>query len=452
LIKLISGGFLDFDEHEMATARSINTTEMVAEKSKSKVSRGGFNKEGKERRFRFDSLDTLSYVYPGAIRCFSDVDQEMFLDEAEAWIMDRWKSGSNLSTWENEPRKSRFEQTNYNLYSHSHGSMPTIERYRYYLEWHAMWCSIGSLMVKESLAKAEYDDDDYGTLNGFLREEGLTQPPHWSSDLRRPTPLENRFHKPPPVEVEIWIAEITAHDFELELGVYSDERSLTVESHHSIRTSKHRSTVRISSALVNPDTGLSLVRALQTSDDSHDHRLPPANNRFEIDDGPYLLRGWISEHSGDSRLDQKDTFNHGVRMIESMPSDEVVKILGLRRSSTYPVSWVDSSGANVVFDYETWGDVREDSRQKEYIYGEEVISDGHRLKISSHYLKKYLREVDLDLIVEVEITRRASKDGNTEYNEDSEKEARYARLYLLRRTGEIFTTEGCVGTWAPSGG
>jgi energy-coupling factor transporter ATP-binding protein EcfA2 len=451
LIKLISGGFLDFNEHEIAAARSINITDLVTEKSKRKYSRDGFNKEGKERRFRFDSLDTLSYVYPGAIRCFSDLDQEMFLDEAEAWIIDRWKSGSHLSGWENEPRKYKFERANYNLYSHSHGSMPTIERYRYYLEWHAMWCSIGCLMVKKSLAEAEYNDDDYGTLNGFLRQEGLTQPPHWSSDLRCPTPLESRFHKPPSVAVENWIAEIKADDFELELGLSSDDRSLTVDSYHSIRTSKHRSTVRISSSLVNPDTGLSLVRALQTSDDSHDYRLPPANNEFEIDDGPYLLRGWISEHSGDSRLDEKDTFNHGVRMIESMPSEEVVKILGLRRSSSYPVSWADSSGTNSVFDYEAWGDVRDDSRQKEYIYDEDVISDGHRLKISSRYLKKYLSEVDLDLILEIEITRGASKDGITEYNEDSEKEARYARIYLLRRTGEIFTTEGCVGAWAPSG-
>ncbi len=451
LTKLISGGFLDFDEHEIAAVRSINTSDLVTEKSKRRVSRGGFHEEDKERQFRFDSLDTLSYVYPGAIRCFSDVNQEMFLDEAEAWIIDRWKSGSDLSAWENEPRKYKFERANYNLYSHSHGSMPTIERHRYYLEWHAMWCSIGSLMDENSLAEAECDDDDYGTLDGFLRQEGLTQPPHWSSDIRCPTPLESRFHKPPSVEVESWIAEINAYDFELELGLSSGDKSLTVDSYHDIKTSKHRSTVRISSSLVNPDTGLSLVRALQTSDDSHDYRLPPAGNEFEIDDDPYLLRGWISEHSGDSRLDEKDTFNHGVRMIESMPSEEVVKILGLRRSNSYPLSWVDSSGANTVFDYEAWGDVRDDSRQKEYIHGEDVISDGHRLKISSHYLKKYLSEVELDLIVEVEITRRASKDGITEYNEDSEKEARYARLYLFKRTGEIFTTEGCVGTWASSG-
>jgi energy-coupling factor transporter ATP-binding protein EcfA2 len=449
LTKLLSNGFTEFNDQEVAEVHAINTSELAAEKSKRRISRGGFHESRKERRFSFDSLDTLRYVYPSAIECFADVDKEMFLDEAEAWIIERWKSGSDLSSWQNEPRKQKFENANYTLYSHSHGSMPTIERHSYYLEWHAMWCSLGSLMTENTLAEPEYDDDDYGTLNGFLSRNGVTQPPHWSSDLRCPTPLESRFHKPPTVEAEDWIKTITSDDFELELGLASNDSNLVVDSYHDIRTSNHRSSVRISSSLVSPDTGLSLVRALQTSNDSHDYCLPPANHEFEIDDDPYLLRGWISKHSDDSGLDEKDTFNHGVRMIESMPSEEVVKALGLRRPNSYPVSWVNSSGTNTVFDYEAWGDVRDDSRQKEYISNEDVISDGHRLKITSRYLKKYLSEVDLDLILEVEITRRANKDGITKYDEVSEKEARYARLYLLRRTGEIFTAEGRVGTWTP---
>ena len=451
LTKLLSDGAIEFNEQEISSVYAINTPLLATEKSKRRISRGGFHEGSKERRFSFDSLDTLSYVYPGAIECFSDVDQEAFLDEAEAWIIDRWESDSDLSAWKNEPRKYKFERANYNLYSHSHGSMPTIERHSYYLEWHAMWCSLGSLMTDKALAEPKYDDDDYGTLNGFLRQEGLTQPPHWSSDLRCPTPLESRFHYLPTVEPEQWITSITDGDFELEIGLTNNDSGLVIDSNHDIRSSKHRSRVRISSSLVNPDTGLPLVRALQTSDDSHDYRLPPFEHEFEIDDGPYLLRGWISEYSNDQRLDQKDTFNHGVRMIESMPSENVIDVLGLRRTDSYPVSWVDTASGDRVFVYEAWGDVKDDSREKEYIYDGDVITDGHHLKISLSHLKKYLSEVGFDLILEVEITRRVSKNGITRYDKESEKEARYARLYLLRRTGEVFTTEGCVGAWAPSG-
>lgn len=447
LMKLLSNGLIDFDEQEIAALEAINTSELATIKSKGRVSRGGFHERVKERRFNFDSLDTLRYVYPSAIECFADVDEETFLDEAEAWIMDRWNSGSDLPRWESEPRKYKFERTNYSLYSHSHGSMPTIERHSYYLEWHAMWCSLGSLMVEKALSEPKYEDEDYGTLNGFLKQNGLTQQPHWSSDLRCPTPLETRFHYPPTVKAEDWVATITANDFESELSLSSEDGNLVVDSYYDIRTSNHRSIVRISSAVVNPETGVSLIRALQTSDNSHDYRLPPAGHEFEIDDDPFLLRGWLNEHSGDARLDEKDVFNHDVRLIEATPSENVVEILGLCRSDSYPVSWLDSSNGARAFHYEAWGDRRGNSLRKEYIFGEDVISNGHRLKVSLHHLKQYLDKVGFDLILEVEITRRVTKDGITEYNEKSEKEARYARLYLLRRTGEIITTEGCVGTW-----
>ncbi|MCH1918025.1 ATP-binding protein [Shewanella sp. A3A] len=451
LMKLLKNNFIDFNEQEILEVLSINTSDLVAEKSRHRVFRRGFHRGDKERRFSFDALDTLSYVYPGAIRCFSDVDLEMFLDEAEAWIIERWNNnGTDLSLWENEPRKNRFQKANYTLYSHRHGSMPTIERYSYYLEWHAMWCSLGSLMAVNALAKPEYDDDDYGTLNGFLRRNGLTQPPHWSSDLRCPTPLERRFHYPPSVEAEDWVETITANDFELELGLTFEDENLVVDSYHHIRTSNHRSNVRISSSLVSPETGLSLIRALQTSDDSHDYRLPTANHEFEINDDPFFLRGWLNEHSGDSGLDEKDMFNHDVRLIEATPSANVVEILRLCQSGSYPVSWVDSSNGMRAFHYEAWGDARNESPQREYIFGEDVISNGHRLKVSLPHLKEYLDKVGFDLILEVEITRRVTKDGITKYNEESEKEARYARLYLFRRTGEIFTAEGRVGTWASS--
>ncbi|ENM3739357.1 ATP-binding protein [Vibrio cholerae] len=450
LIKLISNGVTEFSDQEIAVVHAINISELPSEKPTRRVSRRGIHKGDKNRQFKFDSLDTLRYVYPKAIECFADVTEEMFLDEAEAWIIERWNNGQDLSALQKEPRKHRFERANYNLYSHSHGSMPTIERHSYYLEWHAMCCSLGSLMVTKTLAEPKYDDGDYDTLDGFLRMEGLTQPPHWASDLRCPKPLESRFHFSPTTVDENWVATITADDFDLELGLTSDDRNLVVDSYYTIRTSNHRSTVRISSSLVNPDTGLSLVMALQSSDNSHDYRLPPAGHELEIDYGPYLLRGWLSECSGDARLDEKDSFNHGIRKIECMPSQEVIELLGLCQSNNYPVSWVNASDER-VFIYEAWSDVRDDSRQEEYIPDGVVISDGNRLKIVTNHLKKYLSEVGLDLIVEVEITRRVSNNGITEYNEDSEKEARYARLYLLRRTGEIFTIDGCIGTWASSG-
>jgi hypothetical protein len=447
LLKLLSGEHIDFDTHEVDSLHAINTSTFGPEKRDRQFRRGGFYEGGEHRRFRFDSMDTLRYLYPSAIECFSDVDQETFLDEAEAWIVDRWAKDSGLSEWNNEPRKHQFERANYSLSGHSHGGMPTLERYSYYLEWHAMWCAVGALMKTKALAEPKYDDDDYGTFNDFLRRDGLTQPPHWSSDLRCATPLEHRFHYPPVVDPIKWVAEIDANDFDLELGLAQGENNLVIDSYHDIRTKTYHATIRISSALVAPDTGHALVRALQTSDDSHDYRLPPTGNEFEIDEDEYKLRGWIDEYSSDPRLDKKDTFNHGIRMIEASPSKNVIEVLGLCRSEGYPVSWICKGNGAQAFIYEAWADVRDDFEGKQYIFGEEVNSYGHRLKVLPKVLNHYLNKVGFDLIVEIEITRRAIKDGITNYDQKSEKNARYTRLYLLRGTGEILTTEGCVGTW-----
>ena len=446
LMKLLSSGFNEFNDQEVTAINAINTSEL-AEEPKRRLARGGHERQ-KERRFHFDHLDTVNHVYPGAINCFANLDQEMFLDEAEGWIIDQWKYDGSSAAWKNEPRKHLFERANYNLYSHRQGSKPTIEPLSYYLEWHSMWCSVGSLMKRKAIVKHQYND--YGALEELLKWKCLTQGPHWSSDLRMPKPLELRFHKPPILETEAGVPKISDDDFDLELGLTSSDNNLIVDSYQSMRTSGHSSTVSISSSIVNPDTGLSLVRALQASENPSDYLLPPSGHELEIDDDPYLLCGWLRELSGDSLLDGKDTFNHNVRMIECCPSNEVVKILRLSQSNNYPVSWFDDVTGEIIFLYEAWGDVKESYQEREYIHEGDVVSNGHRLKILPRSLKQYLCEVGLDLIVKVEISRRANKNELIEHNDDSEKEEQRTKLYLLRRNGEIFTTEGCIGAWAPS--
>lgn len=450
LTKLITGGYINFDINKINAVEAINNSLLDEKKAVHQFRRGGFHQSEKNRRFQFDVLDTLGYVYPSAIECFSDVEEDEFLNEAEKWIIDRWKINEDLSPWENEPRKNMFQNANYSLYSCSHGAMPTLEKYRYYLEWHAMWCSVGSLMVKRPFAKPEYHDDDYGAFNLFLQQNSLTQSPHWPSDLRCPIPLEQRFHYPPIIGTKNWVKCITAHDFDLELGLASNDNMLAVDSYHCIRTKDHCTNIRISSAMVSPNTAQSLVRALQTSNDSHDYRLPPSNHHFEIDNGEYQLYGWLDEYDGDSRIDEKDTFNHGIRKIESSPSNKVIKALELYRTESYPVTWINKNDKEQSFVYQAWTEKEDDLNKEKSIYDNEVISDGHRLKVTSKSLKNYLNITNFDLIVEVEIIRRGAEYGITKYDQESEKEARYARIYLLRRTGEILTTEGCVGTWMPS--
>lgn len=456
LSKLVSGGHIELSIKEKNLLQNINESALIEEKGNGLKKKSRYNQlsdDGESRRFHFDNMDTLSHVYPTAINCFSNVTNNEFLEVAESWIIDRWGYDAEVWKWDEEPRKSQFQQYSYELYSHSHGGMPTLERISYYLEMHAMWCSVGTLIDTKALAESEYEDDDYGTLRGFLKADSLTQPPHWSSDLLSLKPLERRFYYPP-ISDSVFDRDspISSKEFDVELGLVSGSDYLVVDSNYDVNSRKLGTSSRISSALVAPDTALALLRALQLSNDSHDYRMPPrGDSGFEIDEGAYCLQGWLEEFNSDSRIDKKDVFNQGVEKVETFPSQAVIEALGLRQSPNYPATWVDASSNESVFVYEAWSDGREDAHRRDYIYGDEIKSDGHSLKIAQKSLYKYLNHVNFDLILEVEIVQRANENGITQYDQKSEDYARFSRIYLFRRAGEIFTIEGCVGTWASFG-
>jgi hypothetical protein len=91
--KLVKSGSLVLDATQRDALQRVNTSPVRRKKSR-RPSRQGFDKykhrEREERRFHFDSLDTLPYWYSGAVRRFADLDSEEFLDIAERWIVDHW--------------------------------------------------------------------------------------------------------------------------------------------------------------------------------------------------------------------------------------------------------------------------------------------------------------------------------------------------------------------------
>ena len=115
--------------------------------------------------------------------------------------------------------------------------------------------------------------------------------------------------------------------------------------------------------------------------------------------------------------------------------------------------WVEANHENPVFIYGAWGDDRRDEREDRFQYDETIRSNGWRLRTDKEALGAFLNGKGLDLIVEIEITRRNRGYGYYQRYDDKEeeKEARFDRVILLRRDGAIEAAEGCIGTWtAPS--
>lgn len=400
-----------------------------------------------QRRFHFNTMDTLRYWYSPAVRIFADVDRERFLDAAERWIVDRWGVHDNPWQWDAQPRQSRLSDS-YAL-DHGHGSLPILERFNTYLEWHAMWCAVGEFMQTHALRRS--GDDDYYTFERWLGGEGLSTPPFWLADLRGPKPLEERMWFAPRSDVGEWVEKITDEDFLVELGLHGAEGPVVVGAHHDTRSRGFRLSARVETALVSPDTAASILRALQTVDDSWAYRIPPAGDELEINSPPYKLVGWLLRERGDLGIDERDPFRYEVDRIECSPSDKTMASLDLRLHHQSCSSWASRRSGEKVFVYEAWGDNRGDEREHTLRYDEKVRSSGWRLRIDREALHQFLTKVNLDLIVEIEITRGNSAYDHWRDDEEKGKEAKFDRVIVLRKDGTIEAAEGRIGTWAASG-
>jgi hypothetical protein len=445
--RLVENGDLALNLAQRNMLKRANTSPVRRRKGRDpySVSFGRYKyREYEQRRFYFDTMDTLPYWYSGALRRFADLNGEEFLDAAERWIVDRWDVQSNPWRWDDEPRHHRFSDRSL-LSMHSHGSLPTMERFRTHLEWHAMWCATGELMQTRALAKV--GDDDYDTFEHWLSREGLTAPPLWLADLRGMKPLEDRLWFAPQENVDAWVEDVDDDDFLAELGLISEDGTIVVGGNHDTRSRNFMLSAKVQTAPVSPDTASALMRALQTVDSSWDYRIPPAGDDLEIDVPPYTLVGWLLDTNHELGIDERDPLRYEVRAIECRPSHKTATALNLEFVHTDQARWIEASRRHTVFVYEAWGDNRGDEGDDRFAYDETVRSSGWRLRADKDALRIFLNEMGLDMIVEIEITRRNKGYDYSRYGEEGTKESRFDRVLLLRRDGSIEAADGRLGTW-----
>jgi hypothetical protein len=438
--KLVECGALALGATERGALKRANTSPMRRKNGRRSYDVGLDHypyQKLESRRFHFDTMDTLPRWYSRALRTFADLDGERFLESAERWIVDRWGVQNNPWRWDDEPRQNRFSDSS------------PMERFHAYLEWHAMWCATGELMQTHALARS--GDNDYHTFEDWLTREGLSAPPLWLADLRSPKPLEDRLWFPPPGDVDDWVENVGDDDFLGELGFVGNAGSVVVGGHCDTRSRTFRSSTRVETALVSPDAAASLARALQSLDDSWSYRIPPAGDELEIDAPPYKLVGWLVRTRGDLGIDGRDPFRYEVDRIECGPSDKTMARLDLGFRRQDRPTWVKKRSRERIFIYEAWGDNRGDERERALRYDEAVRSSGWRLRIGKEDLRRFLNEMNLDLIVEVEVTRGNSAHDHWRDDEEKAKEARFDRVVVLRKDGAIEAAEGRIGTWTAPG-
>ena len=395
------------------------------------------------RRFEFDPVDTLPYWYAPMLQSFSAVDGDRFLQQAERWIVDDWGYSGEIRAWDKEPRRIRLGHSNWSLVDHRHGSTPTLERLHTHLEWHAMWCATGELLNTEPLVPQ--GEDNWHELSDQIDQEKLVEPPLWSADLRVPTPLVVRNWQRNESPLSDWALGVRETDHRAEIFP-SDSPTYVVVAGSSERRMRDRiESTHVSSALVEPATGRSLVRALQTMGDSWDYKLPDEDEEHvEIDEAPYRFLGWLRRSHRDDGIDEKDPFRGYAFHIGCRPGQRVAVACDLKRDTDGLPRWANRRSAQPMFVHEAWGVPDSD----EELYRRDFAVAGTRLLAHNEQLSNFLRGQELDLITEVEVTRRER--GYRQFasaKKEPTPEGRFARLYLLCGEGNLEIAEGRLGPW-----
>ncbi len=446
LLKLEKAGAATIDPSLLETIRQVNQSPLppVIAHSYELRERSKTTRPGKaERRFHFDERETLEGWYQPAARVFADVSTEEFISKAENWIVDRWRVTGDIWRWDEEPRRGRLGQGMSTM--HRDGSLPEVERYNTYVEWHAMWCVLGDLVTAHALRR-DPDGDDYGTLDYWLGRFGVTYPPNWLSDLRGPKPLEPRFWRQPAkgsAAIDAWTDELEEEEFLTEAGL-DDPEWLVIAASHTARSSEFWKSLNINAALVVPETAAALCRSLQACTSSWDYHLPHEGSDAEINLGAFRLKGLLCDLGREHRIDGQDPTLMSLTRDMPEPGLQLYNILKVTKSDGPVAVWKDGSGA-VLLERAAWSETPSGANERDH-YEQAFRTDGHWMRIKRTALKSFLEEVGMDLIIEVEIDKR--NNGNESSGHSSKTKRRtYDRLYILRRSGALDAAHGCVGAW-----
>lgn len=344
-----------------------------------------------ERDRYFFGIDFGPYWLAPLGRCFRISQSKIERETLKAIRGDLCYEGSHC--WDDDERAQRrlyeYERTR-----HSHGSYPRVDDHGFYLSYHAMLITAGRLLATTALVESTNDWEENRFSDWLSRHDISRADRRWLADRRDPQPTGC------PERLEVcgkaeWLASISADDFEQAL--HSEAGYLTVWGRWSKLNTSGQESISVNTALVSRERSASLLRALQTTANPHDFRIPDANDDLQIDTGPYKLKGWIVDRPSERGIDESDPWAGKVRFPAPEPAAFVTEMMHLSTDSDRRL-WLAPFSPAPALQSRTWGYYQERN-------GSEQPS-GSRLRASVPFVVKFLTAIGMDLVVEVDIQRR----------------------------------------------
>ena len=393
-------------------------------------------KQSSGEGFGFDEIDTVPYWFSPLGRVFAKGPDDV-ADKVENWIRNRW--GRTRADWRNDPRELRSERLAAFFYNR-HGSIPRAENLRLHLFYEGMQCAAGELVDELPVLVDEYDGEC--AWAAWLEYHLPASTKFWLADLRAPTPFrQTSWGYFPPMEEWLERPDPAEYDAALGIGEQGHDSEIVVDGDIEEYDRERRSTVRVASALVSPDTASALLRALQMADPGN-FRLPyeaeeSEYDDFEIRELDFVLQGWISGWRREKEyLDEHDPLTREIKGPFSLLGRDFTETLNLSLSDDF-LTYSTPTG-EIVGRLEIWSD---NPQEKDYIT--EAFSTGQRLWVNTEVLLDYLRHREMDLIVEAKISRNVEKRYSTgSSTEEREYDLGKSTICILRKDGSLETLAG----------
>lgn len=357
------------------------------------------------------------------------VPEKQIEDLAANVIIHEWGI-ANSGGYNRDPRVELWNQSSYEREtSHDHGRYPRTDNWDFYLSYHSMLVVAAKLIEKMPVIKSRdsYDDE---WEEWFSRHILTPDNGKWLSDFRAPLPLK----RPKWITEEKndgWRTNITEENFIDCLKVRgSKELWINVEGGWHEKYNERTEIYSISSALVAKETSDSLLRALDTCSDPYNYKLPYyKEDRMEIEDGIFVLKGWIDEHTNYLRLDEADPYANNITYPPYSLGEDIIKRLGLI-SGNDGRQWYINQSNEISLICEAWSSHNQDRN-------EEPNQSGIKLKASLSFLKHLCIILDCDIIFKVGIKREINYKYDRENREYTKPQY---EIFILSADGILKTT------------
>jgi hypothetical protein len=332
----------------------------------------------------------------------------------------------------NSRSRDNDERAQRGLYPHegtyySYSSYPRADDQGFYLSYHAMLITAGRLLAMQPLVEGS-DEWDRNRFPDWIRRHDISRTDgRWLADRRDPQPPGMAFTRLEGDNNNEWLGSIAIDGFKQTLFLAPDY--MTVWGSWSRLGTNRQESFSIRSSLVSTERSASLLAALQTADDPHAYRIPDEDDDLQIDMGPFQLKGWIADRSGEGGVDDNDPWAGNVRFPAPEPAAFVTERMGLSTDADRRL-WRTPSDHLPTLRSEVWGSFSERDSSEQ--------PNGSRLWASRRFVHQFLAAIGMDMLVEVEIQRRSR---HQPYETPDENEPQNipasTRIFIIKGDGTI---------------